>query len=109
MVLFTKEKMKEDKPVTVVNLPPVRFIGVPSNQVRTGNIQEAWATYRSVEVVTAVDLLVEEALADIGMNSRRAVIHLECDCEEDWLKSLEEGWRTQSVSQWVEWLTSPSP
>ena len=43
------------------------------------------------------------------MNSKRAVIHLEVDCEEYWLKSIEEGWRTQSVDQWVEWLTSPDP
>ena len=52
---------------------------------------------------------VEEVLSDIGMNYKIEVIHLECDCEEDWLKSLEEVWRNQTVDQWVEWLTRPAP
>ena len=75
--------MYADKPVPVVNLPPMMFIGTPSKQVRTGNIKGTWDTDRSVEVVTAVGVPVEEALSDIGMNARRAVIHLECDFEED--------------------------
>ena len=29
VVLFTKENMDSDKPVPVVNIPPVRFIGGP--------------------------------------------------------------------------------
>ena len=53
--------------------------------------------------------MVEEELSDNGINARRVVIHLEFDCEEDWLKSLEEGWWTQSVSHWVEWRTRPAP
>ena len=32
-------------------------------------------------VVTAVGVPVEEVLSKIGMNARRAVIHLESDCE----------------------------
>ena len=42
MVLFTKGNTYADKPVPVVNLPPVRFIGDPSKQGITGNIQGAW-------------------------------------------------------------------
>ena len=80
--------MDADKPVPVVNLPPVIFIGGPSKKVITGKIQGAWDTDRSVAVVTAVGVPVEGALADIGMNSRRVVIHLECDCEENLLKLL---------------------
>ena len=60
-------------------------------------------------MVTSVGVTVEEKLSDIGMNSRLAVIHVECDFEEDWLKSLKEEWKTQSVSQWVEWRTRPAP
>ena len=37
------------------------------------------------------------------------MIHLEFDCDEDWLNSTEEGWRNQSVDQWVEWITRPAP
>ena len=73
--------MEEDKPVPVVNLPTVRFIGGPSKQGISGNIQGVWYIDRSVAVVTALGVLVEEFLADIIINSRRAVIHLECDCE----------------------------
>ena len=43
------------------------------------------------------------------MDARIAVIHLECDYEEYWLNPLEEGWITQSVDQWSEWLTRPDP
>ena len=53
-------------------------------------IQGAWYPYILVAVVTAVVILVEEAFSDIGMNSRRAVIHLEFDFDKYWLKSLEE-------------------
>ena len=100
--------MEVDKPVPVVNIPTVSFIVGPSKQGITGNIQEALDQDRLVSVVIAVFVPLEEALADIGINSRRAVIHLECYCEEYWLKSLEESWQNQSVDQWVEWLTSPS-
>ena len=36
------------------------------------------------------------------------MIHLEYDGDEEWINSLEEGWRTQSMDQWVEWLTRPA-
>ena len=35
------------------------------------------------------------------MNTRRAVIHLEYDCGELWIKKSGEGSQTQSVSQWL--------
>ena len=38
VVIFTKEIIDVDKPVPVVNILPVRFIGVPISQERTGNI-----------------------------------------------------------------------
>ena len=76
VVLFTKENLDADKAFPVVYLPPVRFIGGPTNQGITGNIQGAWDKNRSEVVVTAVGVPVEEALSDIGMNSRREVIHL---------------------------------
>ena len=80
VVIFTKENMEADNPVPVVNLPPVRFIGGPSKQGITENVQGAWGIDISVSVVIAVGVPVEEALEDIVMNSRRAVIRLECDC-----------------------------
>ena len=46
---------------------------------------------------------------DIGMNARRAVIHLEYYRKEDWLEPLEEVWQNQSVDPWVEWLNRPAP
>ena len=76
VVLFTKENMNVDKPFPVVNLPPVRFIGGPSKQGITVNIQGVWEPDISVVVVTSVGVPVEEVLSDIGMNSKRAVIHL---------------------------------
>ena len=35
----------------MVNIPPVRFIGGPTNQLRTGNIQGDWDTDISVAVI----------------------------------------------------------
>ena len=42
VVLFTKDNTDADKPVPVVILSPVRFIGGPTRQKRTGIIQGAW-------------------------------------------------------------------
>ena len=69
------------KPVPVVNIPPMSFIGVPSKQGITGNIHGVWDPDRSVAVVTSVVVPVEESLPGIGVNSRRAVVNLECDGE----------------------------
>ena len=76
MDIFTKENIYSDKPVPVVNLPLVRFIGVPKRQEITGIIKGYLNPHTSVEVVKAVGVPVEEVLSDIGMNSRKAVIHL---------------------------------
>ena len=54
--------MDTDKPVPVVNIPPARFIGGPSNKERTGKIQGSWYPDISLTVVIAVGVLVEEAL-----------------------------------------------
>ena len=108
MVLFTKENMYIDKPIPVVNIPNVRFIGGPTRQGRTGGIQGGWDPERSVAVINTVGVPVEEALADILMKARNVVINMECDGEASWVKSLGESWPTQSVDQWVDWITNPS-
>ena len=94
--------MDAEKPILLVNLPSLNFTCGPTNQRITGNIWGSWDPDRSVAVVTAVGVPVEELLSDIVMNARIAVINLECDCEEAWIKPLEEGWQTQSVDQWME-------
>ena len=75
------------------------FIGGPSKQGRTGNIQGALDPDISVAKIMTVGVPVEEALSDIVMNARRAMIHLKCDFEEEWIKLPEEGRITQSVYQ----------
>ena len=72
--------MYADKPVPVVNLQPVRFIGNQSNQGRTGKINGEWDPDRSVVVVTSAGVPVEEEFLYIGINARISVINLECDC-----------------------------
>ena len=74
VVIFTKESLDANKPISVVNIPPLKFSGVPTRQVIKGNIQGARDTDRSVAVVTEVGTPVEEAFLGITMNSRRAVI-----------------------------------
>ena len=58
VVLFTKYNMDADKPVIVVNLPPVRFICGPSKQGRTLNIQVVWDPDRLVAVIMSVGVPV---------------------------------------------------
>ena len=41
VVLFTKERIDTDKPVPVLNLPPVSFIGGSKKQGRTVNTQRS--------------------------------------------------------------------
>ena len=81
MVLFKKDNMDADKPVPVLNITLVRFIGFPQNQVITGNIQGVWDPDISVAAVTAVGVPMYEALLDIEINNRRVLIHLEFYCE----------------------------
>ena len=58
MVLFTKDNMDADKPITLVILPPVRFIGGPISQGRKGSIQVSWYLETSVSVITPVGIPV---------------------------------------------------
>ena len=51
--------MYVDKPVPVVNLPHVRFIGGPTNQGITGNIEGAWDPEISVAVIITMGVTVE--------------------------------------------------
>ena len=41
VVIFTKYNIDTDKPVLVLNTPPVSFIGVPTSQGITGSIQRS--------------------------------------------------------------------
>ena len=50
--------MDADEPVTVVNIPPVRYIRGPSKQGITGNMQGALDPDRSVAVVTSIGIPV---------------------------------------------------
>ena len=50
---------------------------------------------------------MEEDLANIGMKARNVVVRMECDDEASWVSSLGELWPTQSVDQWLDWLTNP--
>ena len=59
VVIFTKENMDEDKPFPVINIPPVRFIGGSTRQVRTGSIQVSWVPEISVAVIITVGVSVE--------------------------------------------------
>ena len=78
VVIFTKDNMGEDKPVTVVIIPPVRFIGAPQRHDRIGSTQGSWDPERSVAVITTLRIPVDEALADIGIKTRNGVIHMTC-------------------------------
>ena len=108
-VLLSKETLYTDKPILVVNLQPLKFVGGTVNQGRTGKIKGYWDPDISVAVVIVVGVRVADFLYGIIMNARIAVICLKFNCEEDWKNSLEEGWRFQSVDQWVKWITSPYP
>ena len=79
MVLFTKDIMDTDKPITGVNIKPVRFIGGPTNHGRTGNIKVYWYQQISVAVITTVGVPVDENFSGNLMKSRKLVIHMECD------------------------------
>ena len=42
VLLFTKNSLDTEKPILVVNIPPLKFTGGTTNQVITVNIQVAW-------------------------------------------------------------------
>ena len=96
------------KPLTLVILPPVIFIGGPTRQKITGSKQGAWDPEISVSVINAVRVPVDEGLDDIGIKTINVVIHMECDGDSSWLKFLVEVRPTQSVDQWMDWLTKSS-
>ena len=100
--------MDVDKPVPVVNIPSMRFIYGPTRQGIKGTIQGAWYTEKLVAVITIVGAPVEEDYDDIEIKDRKLVIHMECDGEAYWVRSLGEVWSTKSVNQWVDRLTNPS-
>ena len=79
VVIFTKDHVDADKPVPVVILSPVSFIGGSTRSGRTGSIQGSWDPERSAVVITMVGTPVEKDLADIGMKNRNVVIHMKCD------------------------------
>ena len=93
--------MDTNKTVPVINIPPVRFIGSPTKQVIKGNIKEAWYTEIFLAVTTTVGVPVGEALTDVGMNSRKVLMHMECGRKGSWVKVLREVCPTQSVDQWI--------
>ena len=70
--------------------------------------QGAWDPEISVSVITMLGVPAKKDLSDIGMKSRNVVIHMEWDVEETWVKLLGEVRPTQSVDQWVDWLTNPN-
>ena len=88
MVLFTKENMYIDKPIPVVNIPNVRFIGGPTRQGRTGGIQGGWDPEISVAVINTVGVPVEKSLGDTGINSRKVVICIMYVSKASWVSSL---------------------
>ena len=90
MVLFTKEGMDADNLVLVVNIPPVSFIGGPTNQEITDNIQGDWDPEILAALIATVGVPVEEAFHDIGMKYIKVVIHLECGGKVSWVMLLLE-------------------
>ena len=59
VVLLEKESMDSDKSVSVVNIPPFRFIDGLTKQVRTGNIQVAWDPEIFLAVIATVGVPME--------------------------------------------------
>ena len=90
MVIFTKDDMDTDKPIPVVIIPPMRFIGNPTSKARTRSIHGSWDLEISVSMIQTIGIPVEEALDDIGMKIINVVIHLDCDSEASWVKLLGE-------------------
>ena len=89
--------MGADKPVPVVNVPPVIFIDGPTSKVITGIVQGAWYPEILVAVINSVGVPVEDYLDDIGIYSRKLVIRMDCDGESNWVRSIVEVWQIQSA------------
>ena len=58
VLMFTKNSIDADKPVPVVNLPPLRFKGCPTSQGITGSIKGYWDPEILVAVINAVGVPV---------------------------------------------------
>ena len=99
--------MYVDNPVPVLNIPPVRFICGTTSQLITVGIKGYWDPEISVAVITMVVVPEEEALVNIGMNSEKVVIDMECGVKVYWVRFLGEVCPTQILYQCVYWLTSP--
>ena len=108
LVIFTTDNIDADKPIPVVILPPVRFIGDPTIQKRTGSKQESWYPEISVAVITTAAVPVEDDLDYIGKKNRNGVIHMEFYGEASWVNLLGEVWKNQGMDQWVDLITNPS-
>ena len=68
----------------------------------------AWESERLAAVVIEVVVPVDQDLENIGMHIRKMLVHMEFNYNIPWIRSLKELWTTQSVDQWVDWITSPS-
>ena len=80
--------MVAEKSITVGNLLPLKFLGVPIRQVKTCNTLGAWDPEISIAVATEVGVTVEEDLLDIVISYRKVMINIECDCLASWIRSL---------------------
>ena len=69
----------------------------------------AWESERLAAVVIEVVVPVDQDLENIGMHIRKMLVHMEFNYNIPWIRSLKELWTTQSVDQWVDWITIPSP
>ena len=79
MIISTKDNMDAYKPVPVVIIPLVRFIGGPTSQGRTRSIQGSGDPEISIALITTVGIPVEDDFDDIGTKTINLVIHMECD------------------------------
>ena len=60
-------------------------------------------------LVTQLIVPVGDTLEDIGVNSRKVVVHLECEYDASSLKSLGDVRTTKIVEQLLGWLTRSDP
>ena len=86
--MFYSQKIVRKQKNTVLNIPLLIFVGYPTNRVITGNMSGDWDPELLVAMFTAVGLPLEEALADVGTNSRRVMFRLDRDCKVDFISSL---------------------
>ena len=61
VVLFKKESMYAEKPITVENIPPLKFVVCITIQFITDIIQVSWKPERYIAVIFKFGAPVEEA------------------------------------------------